>query len=113
MTEVANIPLKRTENGHIAHASIMTLNEVMSSLANAVDSLQSLQDSETNQAFRNLEVNFQKDGIDLYKATRLFEINLIRQALRITNGHQANAARLLNLRTSTLNSIIKRHDINY
>ena len=93
--------------------NVLTLGEVVKSLSQAVTSLQSLKDSETNHIFRNFEINFPKEGIDFYKATKLYEINLIKQALRITRGHQANAARLLRLRTSTLNSIIKRHNISY
>ena len=35
--------------------------------------------------FKNYELNFPKDGIDCYKATKLYEINLIKQALRRRN----------------------------
>ncbi|HUF03727.1 MAG TPA: helix-turn-helix domain-containing protein [Aridibacter sp.] len=103
-------------NGNKAEASaesIMALGEVVSSLRTAVSKLQNLKDSETNHYFRNFETNFPKEGIDFYKATRLYEINLVKQALRVTRGHQANAAKLLKMRTSTLNSFIKRHNISY
>lgn len=109
MLDVATIPVR---NQSIHTESVSTLDKVVSSLAEAVDSLQDLQASNTNRVFRDLEINFPKDGIDFYEATRSYEINLIRQALRMTRGHQAKAASLLNLRTSTLNSIIKRHDIH-
>lgn len=103
-------------NGNSAGAgeeSLMALGEALSSLRIAVSKLQTLKDSETNQYFRSFEVNFPRDGIDFYKATRLYEINLVKQALRVTKGHQAKAAKLLKMRTSTLNSFIKRHNINY
>ena len=93
--------------------NIVALGEVVTSLSRAVNVLQSLKDVETNQLFRNFELNFPKDGIDFYKAKRLYEINLIKQALRATRGHQAKAAKLLRMRTSTLNSFIKRHNINF
>ncbi len=93
--------------------NILALGEVVSSLSKAVSTLESLQDSETNHLFRNFELNFPKDGIDFYKATKLYEINLIKQALRLTRGHQAKAAKLLKMRTSTLNSFIKRHKISF
>jgi transcriptional regulator with GAF, ATPase, and Fis domain len=103
-------------NGNSAEGteeSIMALGEVVSSLRSAVSKLQTLKDSETNHYFRNFEINFPRDGIDFYKATKLYEINLVKQALRITRGHQAKAAKLLKMRTSTLNSFIKRHKISY
>jgi len=93
--------------------SLASLGEVVSSLRTAVNKLQNLKDSETNQYFRSFETNFPTEGIDFYKATKLYEINLVKQALRITRGHQANAAKLLRMRTSTLNSFIKRHKISY
>ncbi len=93
--------------------NVLTLSEVLSSLTRAVTTLQSMKDVETNVFFKHFEMSFPKEGIDFYQATKLYEINLIKQALRVTKGHQAKAAKLLNMRTSTLNSIIKRHDISY
>ncbi|MEZ5346704.1 MAG: helix-turn-helix domain-containing protein [Pyrinomonadaceae bacterium] len=93
--------------------NILALGEVVTSLSDAVDILQSLKDVETNQMFKSFELNFPSDGIDFYQAKRLYEINLIKQALRATRGHQAKAAKLLKMRTSTLNSFIKRHKISY
>ena len=93
--------------------NILALGEVLNSLSNAVNLLQSMKDIETNQLFKNFELSFPKDGIDFYQAKRLYEINLIKQALRATRGHQAKAAKLLRMRTSTLNSFIKRNKISY
>jgi transcriptional regulator with GAF, ATPase, and Fis domain len=63
--------------------------------------------------FKNLELEFPSGGVDFNQAVKLFEVNLIQQALRQTEGHQTNAAKLLNLKTSTLNSIVKRYKISY
>lgn len=93
--------------------NISALGDVVNSLSQAVTALQTLKDSETNHLFKNFEMNFPKEGIDFYKATKLYEINLVKQALRLTRGHQAKAAKLLKMRTSTLNSFIKRHEISY
>ncbi len=93
--------------------NIIALDDVVSSLSDAVNVLQSLKDVETNHLFKNFELRFPKDGIDFYKAKTLYEVNLIEQALRATRGHQAKAAKLLKMRTSTLNSFIKRHKISY
>lgn len=50
-------------------------------------------------------------GIDFYEEVRRFEIEMIRRALEHTSGHQVRAARLLGLKVTTLNSMIKRYEI--
>ena len=52
-----------------------------------------------------------ESGIDFYEEVSRFEIDLIRRALVQTGGHQRRAARLLNLRVTTLNSKIKHYNI--
>lgn len=53
-----------------------------------------------------------KKGINFYQELRQFEIRLIRQALEVTCGRQVDAARLLGLKTTTLNEKIKRYGID-
>lgn len=53
-----------------------------------------------------------ESGIDFYAEVARFEIYLIERALAQTNGVQKDAARLLNLRTSTLNQKIKLYNIS-
>src|SRR5712664_1223937 len=50
-------------------------------------------------------------GVDFYDEVSRFEIDLIKRALVQTGGHQRRAARLLNLRVTTLNSKIKHYNI--
>ena len=50
-------------------------------------------------------------GINLYDEVSRFEIELIRCALHHTGGHQVKAARLLGLKTTTLNNKIKQYKI--
>lgn len=50
-------------------------------------------------------------GVDFYDEVSRFEIDLIRRALVQTGGHQRRAARLLNLKVTTLNSKIKHYNI--
>lgn len=50
-------------------------------------------------------------GIDFYEEVSRFEIEMIRRALEYTAGHQVRAARLLGLKVTTLNSMIKRYQI--
>jgi transcriptional regulator with GAF, ATPase, and Fis domain len=53
-----------------------------------------------------------ESGFDFYDEVSRFEIDLIRRALLQTGGHQVQAARLLNLKVTTLNSKIKHYQIN-
>lgn len=52
-----------------------------------------------------------EDVVDFYHEVRRFEIELISRALKKTGGHQIRAARLLNVKVTTLNSKIKRYNI--
>jgi DNA-binding NtrC family response regulator len=53
-----------------------------------------------------------RTGVDFYEEVTRFEIELIRQALEYTKGNQRAAARLLGLKTTTLNSKIKAYDLD-
>ena len=53
-----------------------------------------------------------ENGVDYYEELRRFEVDLIKRALMQTGGHQKRAARLLNLKASTLNSKIKLFNID-
>ena len=48
---------------------------------------------------------------NLHDEVRRFEIELINSALYRTHGHQLKAAQLLGIKTTTLNSKIKRYHI--
>src|SRR5262245_47311813 len=50
-------------------------------------------------------------GISFYDEVSRFEIELIRRALELTNGHQSKAAKLLGMNNTTLNSKIKVYNI--
>jgi transcriptional regulator with GAF, ATPase, and Fis domain len=51
-------------------------------------------------------------GLDFYDEVSHFEIDLIKRALLQTGGHQVQAAKLLNLKVTTLNSKIKHYNIS-
>jgi transcriptional regulator with GAF, ATPase, and Fis domain len=53
-----------------------------------------------------------KRGIDFYDEVSRLEIDLIQRALACTGGNQVRAARLLNLKVTTLNSKIKHYNID-
>jgi len=52
-------------------------------------------------------------GISFYDEVSRFEISLIQLALRYTRGNQRNAASLLGLKTTTLNSKIKTYNLDW
>jgi DNA-binding NtrC family response regulator len=52
-----------------------------------------------------------ENGIKLADAVRQFETNIIRQALLITGGNQARAARLLGVKANTLNYKVKLYNL--
>lgn len=60
--------------------------------------------TEASSQLKNLDL---AGGIDFYQEVERFEIELIRLALDSTRGCQAKAARLLNIKPTTLNSKIK------
>ena len=66
----------------------------------------------TDDASR-LQTLMNSGGVDLFQEVKRFEINLIKLALDQTRGHQARAARLLNINPTTLNSKIKAYGIEF
>lgn len=52
------------------------------------------------------------NSFDFYAEVSRFEIDLIKRALLQTGGHQVRAAKLLNLKVTTLNSKIKHYQIS-
>jgi DNA-binding NtrC family response regulator len=64
------------------------------------------------QALQFIDLPELVDEIDFYEEVRRFEIALIERALWRTSGSQTEAARLLQLNLSTLNSKVKTYDIN-
>ncbi len=53
-----------------------------------------------------------EDGINLDDVVSQFEKNIIRQALIITSGNQARAARLLGVKPNTLNYKVKIYNLS-
>lgn len=90
--------LKRNGN-YILNDKIEVLREVTKALLDEVKSLGSM---------RKVEI---EDGINFDDEVKNFEILLIERALEQTGGSQLRAARLLNLKHTTLNAKIKRYDI--
>jgi len=63
------------------------------------------------QALQFIELPELSDEIDFYEEVRRFEVALIERALWRAAGSQTEAARLLQLKLTTLNSKLKAYDI--
>jgi len=70
-------------------------------------------DKEFAEESNRLQTLNVSEGIDFYDEVQRFETGLIRLALDQTRGHQAQAARLLKIKPTTLNSKIKLYGIEY
>lgn len=64
-----------------------------------------------DQTLRELRPGEPRQQVNYYDELRAYEISLIRHALRMSGGRQNQAAKLLGLRSTTLNQIIKRYGI--
>lgn len=58
------------------------------------------------------QIDFAKGGIDFYDEVERYEIELIRTALSQCGGNQSQAARLLHLKSTTLNAKMKHYGLN-
>lgn len=92
----------------MSNADLNTLAKRATQLANELTSLASTSmiRDEAADAVANVA-----NGIDFYDVIATFETLLITTALTATRGNQRRAAKLLNLKTTTLNSLINRYKI--
>lgn len=74
----------------------------------AAEALELLGAAELDVLMRSPEIG---QNVDFYELVRKFESHLIRRALRHADGVQIRAARLLNIKPTTLNNKIKVYDI--
>jgi len=58
------------------------------------------------------QINFESNGIDFYDEVERYEIALIRSALNECDGNQSQAAKLLHLKSTTLNAKMKHYGLN-
>jgi DNA-binding NtrC family response regulator len=87
--------------------------EQLSSLAKGLATeIEALQAELTRQRRQPKQIDFEKDGIDFYGEVERFEIELIRDALKLCNGNQSQAAKLLQLKSTTLNAKMKHYGLN-
>lgn len=95
-----------------ANDRVRQLKDLVSALLNEVQELEQdglLLELSNAQNMRRLDI---ENGIKLDDVVSQFEKNIIQQALIITNGNQAQAARLLGVRPNTLNYKVKVYDLS-
>ena len=97
--ELAKVNASEHADEAASHQKIETLKELTFRILREV------------QSMREVGVPVIDNGIDFYAEVTRFEIDLINRALMQTRGHQGRAARLLNLKITTLNSKIKHYGI--
>lgn len=61
---------------------------------------------------RDKQVILDNDGIDFYREVERYEIELIKSALSRCGGNQTQAARLLRMKSTTLNAKMKHYGLN-
>ncbi|MCM3872834.1 MAG: hypothetical protein ND895_19305 [Pyrinomonadaceae bacterium] len=107
----ANSPVQLRIADHPVRDRVQRLVTLALSLLNETQNL--ARDKAFTEASAHLRSLNLTEGIDFYKEVERFEIELIRLALERTHGCQAKAARLLQIKPTTLNSKIKLLGIEY
>ncbi|NJM53068.1 MAG: hypothetical protein HC846_06545 [Blastocatellia bacterium] len=91
--------------------NLSTVTDIINLIIKSIYKLQSIHENETVLIEEGAKVNLLGLEVDFYETIRLFKINLIKNALRKSKGRQNKAAKLLNIKKSTLNAIIKKYEI--
>jgi len=94
------LPQRAKINDVIARDQLISLRQLTLELQRQLEAL-------------NQSPSTREGTLDFYIEVQRFEIALIKQALRVTGGHQTKAAQLLNLNSTTLNAMIKRYRIKF
>jgi DNA-binding NtrC family response regulator len=63
-----------------------------------------------DQNYKHIDLS--KEGFDFYDEVERYEIELIRNALNQCGGNQTRAAKLLHLKSTTLNAKMKHYGLN-
>ncbi|MEP6818118.1 MAG: helix-turn-helix domain-containing protein [bacterium] len=110
-SSASSLPLQQKIAQRPARNRFKRLLDLADSLLRETDSL--ARDHAFTEKSTRLQTLSFSEGIDFYDEVKRFETGLIRLALDHTRGHQAQAARLLRIKPTTLNSKIKLYGIEY
>ena len=78
-------------------------------LASEIEALQAELSTDRD---RDRQIDFDNDSIDFYDEVERYEIELIKTALNKCGGNQTQAARLLRMKSTTLNAKMKHYGLN-
>ena len=98
-----------THNASELEQRVQQLTLLAKALAGEIESLEAELATDRN---REKQVEFDNDGIDFYDEIERYEIELIKSALSQCNGNQTQAARLLRMKSTTLNAKMKHYGLN-
>jgi DNA-binding NtrC family response regulator len=98
-----------THNASELQHRVQQLTLLAKALATEVESLQAELATDSN---RDRQIDFDTEGIDFYNEIERYEIELIKSALSHCNGNQTQAARLLRMKSTTLNAKMKHYGLN-
>jgi DNA-binding NtrC family response regulator len=88
---------------------VQQLTLLAKALASEIETLQTELDIDRD---RDKPVVLDNDGIDFYREVEQYEIELIKSALSRCGGNQTQAARLLHMKSTTLNAKMKHYGLN-
>ena len=88
---------------------VQQLTQLARALASEIEALQ--RDLSFDRAL-DRQIDLENDGIDFYDEIERYEIELIKSALAKCGGNQSRAARLLHLKSTTLNAKMKHYGLN-
>jgi DNA-binding NtrC family response regulator len=84
---------------------------IAKALSNEIETLQA-ELSRDRMSSQPKQIALDSDGIDFYEEVKRYEIELIKSALNRCGGNQTRAARLLRMKSTTLNAKMKHYGLN-
>lgn len=98
-----------THNTSELEHRVQQLTLLAKALASEIETLQAELAKDRN---RDKPVVIDNDGIDFYHEVERYEIELIKSALSHCDGNQSRAAKLLHMKSTTLNAKMKHYGLN-
>lgn len=102
-------PIASSDSDSQSENRILQLVQLARALTSEIESLR----TEVSAVQRRpKQIDFDKDGIDFYQEIERYEIDLIESALDLCDGNQSQAAKLLQIKPTTLHAKIKHYGLN-
>jgi DNA-binding NtrC family response regulator len=104
-----NVPLGNTQSELEHRVGQLVL--IAKALTNEIETLQT-ELSRGRMPARPKPIDLDNEGIDFYEEVKRYEIELIKSALQRCDGNQTHAAKLLHMKSTTLNAKMKHYGLN-